>query len=144
MKRTILVVDDEESIRTLVRVTLEGPEFEVVEAHNGRKALELLPALRPDAVVMDWMMPGMSGVEALREMRRLPMFVTTPVVMLTAMGQEKDRHAAMDAGAQAYLMKPFSPLLLLSMLERLLEGAGKTMATAEAERNVTRNKIFVL
>src|SRR5438067_1268435 len=87
---TIVIVDDEESIRTLVRATLESPECRVLLASNGVEALELARSARPQVIVLDWMMPSMSGLEFLRRLTADPELDHIPVVMLTAMGQEKD------------------------------------------------------
>jgi CheY-like chemotaxis protein len=113
---TVVIVDDEESIRTLVQATLEGPECRVLLASNGQEALALAHSEHPQAIVLDWMMPTMSGLECLRRLIADPEVAHIPVVMLTAMGQEKDRQAALDAGAKAFLMKPFSPLQLVGIV----------------------------
>jgi two-component system phosphate regulon response regulator PhoB len=113
---TVVIVDDEESIRTLVQATLEGPECRVLLAANGHEALALAHSEHPQAIVLDWMMPSMSGLEFLRRLTADPAVAAIPVVMLTAMGQEKDRQAALDAGAKAFLMKPFSPLQLVGIV----------------------------
>ncbi len=115
---TVVIVDDEESIRTLVQATLEGPECRVLLAANGHEALALAHSERPQAIVLDWMMPSMSGLEFLRRLNADPEVSHIPVVMLTAMGQEKDRQAALDAGAKAFLMKPFSPLQLVGIVQK--------------------------
>jgi CheY-like chemotaxis protein len=113
---TVVIVDDEESIRTLVQATLEGPECRVLLAANGHEALALAHSEHPQVIVLDWMMPGMSGLEFLRRLTADPQLGHIPVLMLTAMGQEKDRQAALDAGAKAFLMKPFSPLQLVGIV----------------------------
>jgi len=113
---TVVIVDDEESIRTLVQATLEGPDCRVLLAANGNDALALARREHPQVIVLDWMMPGMSGLEFLRRLNADPELAHIPVLMLTAMGQEKDRQAALDAGAKAFLMKPFSPLQLVGIV----------------------------
>lgn len=127
MKR-ILVVDDEESIRMMIEAALEGPDFSVFHADNGRDALALARAALPDIVVLDWTMPGMAGLDVLREMRAGTATKGVPVVVVTAMCQERNREEAIAAGADAYLFKPFSPLELLRtingvFLERELRAA---------------------
>lgn len=101
---TVVIVDDEESIRTLVQATLESPECKVLLAANGHEALALANNEHPQVIVLDWMMPGMSGLECLRRFSADPKLARIPVLMLTAMGQEKDRQAAIDAGARAFLL----------------------------------------
>ena len=121
---TIVIVNDEESIRTLVRATLEGPDCHVLLAANGQEALHLARNEQPHAIVLDWMMPSMSGLELLRHLSSDPLVKHIPVVMLTAMGQEKDRDAAIQAGAKAFLMKPFSPLQLVGIVREVVANAG--------------------
>ncbi len=124
---TVVIVDDEESIRTLVQATLEGPECRVLLAANGHEALALAHSEHPQVIVLDWMMPGMSGLEFLRRLNTDPEVASIPVLMLTAMGQEKDRQAALDAGAKAFLMKPFSPLQLVGIVrETVNNGNGES------------------
>src|SRR3982751_2533493 len=91
---TRVIVDGEESIRTLVQATLEGPDCHVLLAANGHEALQVARKEQPHAIVLDWMMPIMSGLEFLRQLTADPAVSHIPVVMLTAMGLEKDREAA--------------------------------------------------
>jgi CheY-like chemotaxis protein len=126
---TVVIVDDEESIRTLVQATLEGPECRVLLAANGHEALALARSERPQAIVLDWMMPSMSGLECLRRLLADPDLAHIPVVMLTAMGQEKDRQAALDAGAKAFLMKPFSPLQLVGIVRDTVNNGNRECAS---------------
>lgn len=133
--KCILVVDDEESIRMMIEAALEGPDFSVLHADNGRDALALARAALPDIVVLDWMLPGMAGLDVLRELRAGAATRSVPVVLLTAMCQERNREEAIAAGADAYLFKPFSPLELLRtvngvFLERELRAAPLPAHTA--------------
>lgn len=118
---TLLVCDDEEVLRDLVRATFEGEGFDVVEAQDGSQALEQARRRNPDLMVIDMMMPGGSGLHALRELRRDPQLSSMPVIMLTARTQIADRTAAAEAGADYYLVKPFSPLRLAELAGELLE-----------------------
>jgi two-component system phosphate regulon response regulator PhoB len=118
---TLLVCDDEEVLRDLVRATFEGEGFNVVEAQDGSEALEQARRRHPDLMVIDMMMPGASGLQTLRELRRDPELSSTPVIMLTARTQIADRTAAVEAGADYYLAKPFSPLRLAELAGELLE-----------------------
>ena len=117
---TILIVDDEPPILDLVRFTLEDAEVRVVEASDGVEALTLARRERPDLILLDVHMPRLDGLEACRQMRREPALARTPIVMLTAAGQEADRARGREAGADEYLTKPFSPLALLALVEALV------------------------
>lgn len=121
--KTILVADDESSIRILIRTTLEEPECRILEAATGAAALAITGRVRPDLVILDWMMPGISGLDVLRALRNDPSTAAIPVIMVTAMGQEKHRAEGLALGAQAYLVKPFSPLELLQLTQQVLEAA---------------------
>jgi DNA-binding response OmpR family regulator len=117
---TILIVDDEPAILDLVRFTLEDAEVRVVEASDGVEALALARRLRPDLILLDVHMPRLDGLEACRQIRHDPALARTPIVMLTAAGQEADRARGREAGADEYLTKPFSPLALLALVEALV------------------------
>ena len=116
----VLVCDNEEALRALVRAALEPTDCDIVEACDGDESYELARSERPDLIVLDMMMPGRSGLEVLAELRAEPEFADTPVVMLTARTQATDRSAAAEAGVDRFLSKPFSPLELASIVEELL------------------------
>jgi CheY-like chemotaxis protein len=116
----ILLADDEENLRMLVRTTLEDPEYEILEAGDGPATLEVARKQLPDVVVLDWMMPGMSGIEVARALRADPATREIPILMLTAKGQEADYRQAEALGVEAYLVKPFSPLDILDRIQRIL------------------------
>jgi CheY-like chemotaxis protein len=120
MPTTVLLCDDEEVLRQLVRATLANDDYSIVEASDGEESLELARSHRPDLIVLDMMMPGRSGLEVLRELRADPETAATPVIMLTARARESDRNEAASAGADRYLAKPFSPLELISVVEELV------------------------
>lgn len=122
MESTILVCDNEEVLRGLVRASLDGNGYRFVEARDGDDSLDLARNVRPDLILLDMMMPGRSGIEVLGELRRDPDLRGIPVVMLTARAQATDREAAARAGADRFLAKPFSPLELALVVEELLEG----------------------
>lgn len=116
----ILVADDEPHMRTLVTATLDDPRFDVIEASDGTAALDMVRRERPDLVVLDWMMPGMTGLEVATALRAEPAFARLPIIFLTAKGQESDRKRGEAVDVVAYLVKPFSPLELLDIVERAL------------------------
>lgn len=121
MTKRIFVVEDQDVIRKLVRMTLEMAGYEVAEASSGREGVEVALTARPDLILMDVMMPGdMDGLAACQFLRQLPDFARTPIVMVTAKGQVHDRVAGMAAGASDYVVKPFVPQLLLAVIEEQL------------------------
>jgi DNA-binding response OmpR family regulator len=116
---TVLVADDEPHVVELVKVTLEDDRLSVVEAFDGERALILAQATRPDVVLLDVHMPGLDGFEVCRRLRRDRLFDDTTIVMLTAAAQRDDVARGLAAGADHYLTKPFSPVALLALFERL-------------------------
>lgn len=119
MKR-ILIVDDEEHLRLLVRRTLEDERCRVLEAEDGHGALVLARDEQPDLLILDWMMPGLSGLETLERLREDPETTSIPVVMLTAKSQKVDRNQAVLRGIRGYLVKPFSPLELMEIVDKVI------------------------
>jgi two-component system KDP operon response regulator KdpE len=117
---TILVVDDETQIRRLLRITLEGAGYRVIEAENGKMGLTQAATGSPDCVVLDMKMPDLMGVEVLRRIRE---WSSMPVLMLSVQGREADKIEALDAGADDYLTKPFGSGELLARLRVLLRRA---------------------
>jgi two-component system alkaline phosphatase synthesis response regulator PhoP/two-component system response regulator VicR len=120
MDSTILVCDNEEVLRGLVRASLDGNGYTLVEARDGDEAVEQARLVQPDLILLDMMMPSKSGLEVLAELRSDPELRDIPVVMLTARAQVTDREAARLAGADRFLAKPFSPLELVSVVKELL------------------------
>jgi two-component system, OmpR family, alkaline phosphatase synthesis response regulator PhoP len=121
-RRTVLVADDEPYIGRIIQLKLEDGPYHVLVAHDGEEALELLRSDQPfDLVLLDIMMPRMSGLDVLRELRQLPHRGDTPVIMLTAKGQEADRENASRYGATDFLTKPFSPKKLLARIDQLFQ-----------------------
>ena len=117
MTAHVLVVDDEETVRTVVSEYLRRDGVRVTEADNGRKALELLANDRPDVVVLDVMLPEVNGFEVLQTIRRTH---DMPVILLTARTSESDRVAGLDLGADDYVLKPFSPRELAARVRSVL------------------------
>ena len=121
MKR-IVIADDEPHLRLLVRTTLEQPGCEVLEAPDGPSTLELVRNETPDLLILDWMMPNQSGVDVLRALREDARTSGVPVIMLTGRSDRADRKAAVLLGIRGYLAKPFSPLELIELVDKVLEG----------------------
>jgi CheY-like chemotaxis protein len=119
--RTVLIADDESSIRLLVHATIESDDYAVVEAADGAQAWALTQDLKPALVLLDVQMPGRSGLEVLRSIKADPGLKGTRVILLTSKAQERDVEIGLIAGADFYLTKPFSPLDLLTRVEEALE-----------------------
>lgn len=120
--RRVLVADDEPHIGRIIQLKLEQGPYEVTLVSDGRAALELLQGDGPiDVVLLDIMMPYASGLEVLAEARRLPHRRETPIIILTAKGQDADRRQALDLGATDFFTKPFSPKKLLARVDELFE-----------------------
>ena len=120
MMRKLLIVDDEEGVRSLVRMTLDGDGYEILEAREGSEALALAREHHPDLILLDIMLPDMSGIEICRELKSDPSMASTFVIMLTARAQHADLGEAEDAGADGYFTKPFSPIALIKKVETVL------------------------
>jgi DNA-binding response OmpR family regulator len=116
LRPVILVCDDELPLRELIKAAL-GDGFECVEAEDAAQAEEVLGRMRVDAVVLDVMLPGKSGLELLADLRRGPAAPRTPVVVVSAWQTDADRRAATDAGADAFVGKPFDPDELVRVVE---------------------------
>jgi CheY-like chemotaxis protein len=121
IQRTVLIADDESSIRLLVHATIESDYYTVVEASDGAQAWALAQELKPSLVLLDVQMPGQSGLEVLRSIKADPDLKATRVILLTSKAQERDIEVGLIAGADFYLTKPFSPLDLLTRVEEALE-----------------------
>lgn len=118
--RRVLVADDEPHIGRIIQLKLEQGPYQVTLVADGREALEALESDAPiDVVLLDIMMPYRSGLEVLAEARRLPHRAATPVIILTAKGQDADRRQAMELGATDFFTKPFSPKKLLARVDEL-------------------------
>lgn len=120
-RRHILVADDEPHIGRIIQLKLERAPFEVTIVPDGREAMDRLSGDEPiDLVLLDIMMPFLSGLDVLAEMKRLPHRADTPVIILTAKGQDADRERALELGATDFLTKPFSPNKLLVRINEIL------------------------
>jgi DNA-binding response OmpR family regulator len=123
MSITVLTIEDQPEIRRLIRMTLEFKGFRVLQAGDGESGIALARAEKPDLILLDVMMPGMSGLEAGRALTADPLLSATPVVMLSPLGTADDRSSGLLTGVRAYLVKPFSPWELLDLVEKLTERA---------------------
>jgi two-component system response regulator MtrA len=133
----VLLVDDDEDVRHMTRVSLGFEGFDVAEAADGPAGLAACRADPPAAIVLDVMMPGMDGLEVLRELRAEPALAEVPVVLLTAQASATAERAGWDAGATAYLTKPFTGAALAGTLRRLLDSDG-TAGTGRARHDLAQ------
>jgi two-component system, OmpR family, phosphate regulon response regulator PhoB len=120
MKPSILVVEDEGALVTLLRYNLEREGYRVLEARDGEEALLVAAEEKPDLVLLDWMLPQLSGIEVCRRLRGRKETRNVPIIMLTARGEETDRIRGLDTGADDYLTKPFSMTELLARLRAVM------------------------
>jgi two-component system phosphate regulon response regulator PhoB len=120
MKPKVLLVEDDANLVELVRYNLETAGFEVATTADGEEALVLAEEEKPDAIILDWMIENLSGIEVCRRLRRSPATANLPIVMLTARAEEADRIRGLETGADDYLTKPFSPRELVARVRALL------------------------
>jgi DNA-binding response OmpR family regulator len=138
MSQTILVVDDEPTVREVIRRYLERDGYAVREAADGRSALDEIQSNPPDLVVLDLMLPGLDGLAITRQIRQKQ---TTPIIMLTAKGETSDRIYGLDVGADDYLTKPFSPQELMSRIRAVLRRSTDTALPQEPALEFDRLRI---
>jgi len=120
----VLIVEDQSDIRKLIRMTLEFEAYEIHEASDGASGLRMARAVMPSIMLLDVMMPGeMDGLQVCQAIKGDPHLRHIKVVLLTARGQARDQEAGRAAGADEYLVKPFSPLQLIDTIERLMAPA---------------------
>jgi len=123
MKSTVMIVEDEASLVTMLRYNLEKEGYVVTEAGDGEEALMIADEIRPDAVLLDWMLPRISGIEVCRQLRRKSETRNVPIIMLTARTEEADKIRGLNIGADDYITKPFSMPELMARLSALLRRA---------------------
>lgn len=146
MKPAILLVEDDPSLIELVRYNLEAADFDVAVEMDGGGGLMAIRERDFDLVILDWMMPNMSGIEVVRQIRRMNDKRATPVIMLTARGEETDKIRGLDAGADDYVVKPFSPAELVSRVRALLRRStpdmgAETLAYEDLEMDLVSHKV---
>jgi two-component system phosphate regulon response regulator PhoB len=131
MAATILVVEDEPAIQELVAFNLQQAGHHAVAAHSAEQALAVLREALPDLILLDWMLPGMSGVEFARRLKADTYTRAVPIIMLTAKGEEQDKITGLETGADDYITKPFSPRELMARIKAVLRRRAP-QATGEA------------
>ena len=118
--KNILIVDDEAPIREMIAVALEMAGYECLEAENTQQAHAVIVDRKPDLILLDWMLPGTSGIELARRLKRDELTSDIPIIMLTAKGDESSRIQGLELGADDYLAKPFNPRELLARIKAVL------------------------
>lgn len=124
LKPLLLVVEDEPALAAMLRYNLERQGFRVEEAADGQEALLRIAEARPDLVLLDWMLPTLSGLEVCRQLRRRPATRDLPIIMLTARSEDQDAVRALDTGADDHIGKPFAMEALLARIRALLRRSG--------------------
>jgi two-component system phosphate regulon response regulator PhoB len=145
-KARILLVEDDAALVELLTFHLGREDYEVESTADGEEALLLARESPPDAIILDWMIEGVSGIEVCRRLRRAPETALVPVIMLTARGEEADRIRGLETGADDYVTKPFSPRELIARVGALLRRsrpalAGERLAYADVEMDLAAHKV---
>ncbi len=142
MSHSILVIDDEQDIRILIRYNLEKEGYMVAEAENGMEGIELAKKNIPDLILLDVMMPGLDGIATCEKLRDIPALQNTMVCFLTARGEDYSQIAGFDAGADDYITKPIKPKLLVSRIAAVLRRQNK-LATKKQDQLEAKQSIVV-
>ena len=145
MKTQVLIVEDEAALVELLRYNLEKEGFRVTSVADGEEALSAIAENPPDLVILDWMLPLVSGLEVCRQIRRKPETRELPVIMLTARGEEADRVRGLEGGADDYVSKPFSPSELVARVRALMRRAraveGAVLKHADLEMDLSTRRV---
>jgi two-component system phosphate regulon response regulator PhoB len=143
----VLIVEDESALVEMLRYNLEKEGFKVSAATDGEEALIALDEQKPDLVILDWMLPHLSGLEICRQLRRKPETRDLPVIMLTARGEESDRVRGLQVGADDYVIKPFSPGELVARVRAVLRrarpaAAGQALTFADLVMDLEAHRVL--
>ncbi len=146
MKPLILIIEDEDSLITLLRYNLEADGYRVVEARDGEEALIAAREEVPDLILLDWMLPLIPGIEVCRQLRRTATTQDVPIIMLTARGEEPDKLRGLDSGADDYVTKPFSPAELMARIRAMLRRSrrafvGETLEFEDLVMDLTSHRV---
>ena len=136
----ILVVEDDKSISDLISLHLKKNNFEYLVVHNGEDALSHLDNFMPDFIILDWMIPGLSGIEVLRRIRNKQEYKNLPILMLTAKNSEQDKIISFESGLDDYITKPFLPSELIARVKAILK---RTSQSNQDQENLIFNEIKI-
>ena len=142
----LLLVEDDRALADLVTFHFERAGYAVTRTGDGEEALILVDEVKPDVILLDWMIEGISGIEVCRRLRRRPQSANVPILMLTARGEEDDRIRGFETGADDYVTKPFSPKELVARVSAVMRRvrpalAGEQLAYADLEMDVARHRV---
>ena len=143
MSHSILVIDDEQDIRVLIKYNLEKDGFVVTEAENGQTGVEMAKNNVPDLILLDVMMPGMDGIETCEKLKEIPALNNTMICFLTARGEDYSQIAGFDAGADDYITKPIKPKLLSSRIAAVLRRKGNVGQSSSDGKPVSEQSILI-
>ncbi len=142
---TVLIIEDSSEIQTLLEYNFQNAGYKVVMAFDGDEGLNLAEEIHPDVIILDWMMPLMSGIEVLQKLRKRETTRETPIIMLTAKAEEHDRLTGLDRGADDYVVKPFSPAELIArtgaLLRRTSGGRQQQLNCADLKMDLLTKKV---
>ncbi|PIW25947.1 MAG: phosphate regulon transcriptional regulatory protein PhoB [Rhodospirillales bacterium CG15_BIG_FIL_POST_REV_8_21_14_020_66_15] len=147
MSTSILIVEDDPSLAELVRYNLAKEGFNAVVVGDGETAVVAVEEEDPSLVILDWMLPNLSGIEVCRQLRRKPENRNLPIIMLTARGEEADRIRGLDSGADDYVVKPFSPNELIARVRAVLrrahpEESGEVLSYADLTMDLEEHRVY--
>jgi len=129
----VLVVEDEDAIREMLGMVLEQADFSVRAASDAHQALAMMNQTEPDLILLDWMLPGLSGVEWARRLKKDEVYSDIPIILLTARGEEEDRVRGFEVGADDYVTKPFSTRELIARIRAVLRRSGRIGKSSRIE-----------
>jgi two-component system phosphate regulon response regulator PhoB len=144
---SVLIIEDEAPLQKLLAYNLRAAGFDTTAAHDGEEALLLIAEQAPDLILLDWMLPQLSGLELCRRLRRRPETAHIPIIMLTARGEEPDRLRGLETGADDYVTKPFSPAELIARIRAVLRRvrpalAGQVLTFHDLSMDLAAHRVF--